>query len=1604
MIDIWRLWHKTGLAVRKRRSAGWQSALAAEVLEVRALLSVNVLNFHNDIASTGANTNESALTPVDVVPNGRFGKLFTTNVDGQVYAQPLIDTGVTVTAGPNTTAGAAGVHDVVYLATEHDSLYAIDSSTGNVLWQRSFLNLSDALPGATAITSVPSGVLNSTDITPEVGITGTPVIDTANGVLYVVAKTAETVSGTVHYVQRLHAINLADGTDKVTPYLIGDTTGTNTNNTQIYVYGTGDGSVTDPYNGTGNAVVQFNALRENQRAALSFVNNTVYVEWASHGDNGPYHGWVVGWDVSQLSTQGLKLSGVFNTSPNGGLAGIWQGGGAMAFEADGSAFYLETGNGPASHAVPTLNANGFPTDGDYYDALIKVVADPTTSPTSQNQNGWGFKVADYFIPYNQGALDSADQDFGSGAPTLLPDSAGIPGHPHLLVAGGKEGKLYLIDRDNMGHFDPTGDHVLNAVPNGSGQNTPPGLIGGLLSAEAYFNGNLYVVSGYSNVAKEFTINANGTLTASSQTALTFGYLPGSPSISASGTTNGIVWITDRNTNELHAYDAGSLGTELWNSGMKANNADAVGAVMKFAAPTVANGEVFVGTADSLVVYGLQPPASSAPLAPTLGGVALSGTSVNLTWTDPTVEPNTASGYKIEESTDNVNFTQVTTAPAGSLSIALGGLAPQTTYYFRIRGFNSVDNSPYSNVVPITTTNQVALLDFSAGFGGSTSTLTYNGSAAINGAKLELTNGATYQAGSTFSTSPVDVTKFTSQFTFQLTAGASTADGFTFAIQGAGPTALGGYGGGLGYGTDGVNATARIATSVAVKFDLYSNAGEGVDSTGLYTNGADPTNIGSIDLTGTGIDLHSGDPIQANLTYDGTTLTVILTDTVTKATATQTYTVNIPSLVGGATAYVGFTGGTGGLTATQDILNWTFAPGAGQAPAAPTALGAQPASATSVALTWTNNATNQTGFKLDRATDAGFTQNLITQDLPATPNSFTDTATGLNPAGTYYYRIRATNTAGDSANSAPVSVTIPVAPPKPTNAAVTAVSTTEIDLSWTDNAGRTADGYLIERRIGTGAFTNYATLPALNATPPGTYTWSDTNLTPGTSYEYHILAFNVSGNNDFAGANATTLPLAPSGVVATSGVGGVILSWTPTTGAISYNIYRGTASGTETLLKNVTSPTYIDSSGVLGTKYFYTVTAVNNNVNHVPVLPAESLASTEVSATPLANAGFSAHIRFTRTTTSDPANYVADTGKIYGNRGNGLTYGWNAANTANAITRNSSTSPNALYDSFLQMQAASDPNAYWGIAVPNGTYLVHLIAGDPNAISSVYGINVGGTRSGTKITGGTLAISGTPTSAQHWFENTVTVTVTGGVLYVSNATGSKNNKIDTIDITSVIPAAGVNFGSGFAGATGLTLNGAAAINGANLRLTSGSANQTASAFTSSLVNIAAFTTSFNFQLTAGTNTADGFTFTIQGESATALGGFGGGLGYGKVTTGATIGKSLAIKFDLYNNSGEGSNSTGLYTNGAAPTNSGSIDLTSSGINLHSGDLMKVTLAYDGTTLTETILDTITGATFSRQYVVNIPSLVGSSFGFVGFTAGTGGNTVTTNITSWNYTSP
>ena len=1787
------------------------------------MLATDVLSFHNDVASNGVNATETQLTPANVKV-GSFGKLYGTAVDGQVYAQPLVQTAVTISSGPNTTPGSTGVHDVVFVATENDTLYALDAGIagGAVLWKRSLTDITagavGTVPGtninntlsATAIAPVPYGNVGTADISPVIGITGTPVIDAATGTLYVNAKTKETIGGVAHYVSRVHAISVADGTDRAVPYLVGDTSGTNTNNTQIYVYGSGDGAVTDPYNGTGRQVVQFNALRENQRASLSLVGKTLYVPWASHGDNGPYHGWVTAWDVSALTTTGFRLSGVLNTSPNGGLGGIWQGGGKLSFEADGSAFYFETGNGPSNAGAPVLNASGFPVDANYYESLVKAVPDAATSPTNQNANGWGIKVADYFIPYNQTALDGTDQDFGSGAPLVLPDSAGIPGHPHLIVAAGKQGKIYVVDRDNLGKFNAVDDNVLNAVPDGTGHKTPPVQLGGSVSTPSYFNGRLYWVSGFNSRALSYRINSDGTLTIMSSTGSTFfGYLPGSLSVSANGTSNGIVWVPDRNTNALRAFDSATLSTELWNSGQQP--ADAAGALVKFAAPTVANGKVYVGTTNGLVVYGLTPPPVLAPSAPVLAAQALSGTSVVLSWTDPTVSPNVATGYSIEQLINGV-YQQVTTAPAGATSISIGGLTSLTTYSFRVRGFNSLGNSAYSNVASVTTSDFVPVVDFSGGFAGSTAKLTYNGSAIINGTRARLTSGSTYQVGSVFTTSPVDVTRFRSSFQFQSPLGSNTADGFTFTIQGVGPTALGSFGGGLGYGPDGTNSPAAIGRSVAVKFDLANNSGEGSNSTGLYVNGTAPTGAGSIDLTASGVDLHSGNVFLVTLAYDTTKLSVTITDTVTGKSASQSYTVDIVANAG-ASAYVGFTAGTGAATAIQDVVNWTYSPNVPQAPAAPSGLGAVPASATSVALSWTNNATNQTGFVLDRAFDAGFTQGLVSQTLPATPNSFTDTLTGLAPGGTFYYRLRATNSAGSSANSNVASVTIPLAPAKPTDAAVTLVTTGEIDLTWTDNAGRTADGYRILRAVNHGAFDLYASLPSFNATPPSTYAWSDTGVQPATFYEYHIQAYNVAGYNDFTGTGTTTLTLAPTALAATAASNAVTLAWTAPAGAVASNVYRGTAPGAESLLTaNVAGTSYTDTTAVSGTRYYYVVTAVNGNIAPVasesarsnevtasalPAAPSglgavatsatgvalswtnndtnqtgfvldravdagftQGLVSQTLPATPnsftdtltgLAPGGtFYYRLRATNSAGSSASSNVASvtvplapakptnaavtlvtTGQV------GLTWTDNAGRTADgyrilravnhgafnlyaslpafsvtppstATWSDTGVQPATFYEYRIQAYNVSGSNDFTGTGTttltlaptalaataasnavtlawtaPAGAVASNVYRGTAPGAESLLTANVAGTSytdttavSGTRYYYVVTAVNGNiaPVASESARSNEVTALppansvptapVVSGVALSSTAVSlswtdatvapntASGYAIDQLvngtyqqvatapagataatvggltvqtgysfrirginvlgssvpsNVVSVTTANGVpaiDQSAGFAGSTTrLVFNGSTAVSGTRARLTaSGATYQSGSVFSFRPVDVTRFNTSFQFQTTAGSATADGFTFTIQGVGATALGSFGGGLGYGPDGTNskAAIGKSVAVKFDLASNAGEGSNSTGLSLNGAAPTVAGSVNLVGSGIDLHSGDVFQVAMGYDGTRLTVIITDTQTGRSATQSYAVDIVATAGST-AYVGFTGGTGVATATQEIVNWTF---
>ena len=624
-----------------------------EWLEPRlAPANVDVLSFHNDPSLSGANLQETVLTRANVNPT-QFGKLFSQPVDGYVYAEPLYKV--------NLTIPGMGTHNVAFVATEHDDVYAFDadSNTGanaNPLWYHSFLD------PANGITAVPSpSVVSNSDIVPEIGITGTPVIDGTTNTLYVVAKTQETRSGVPHYVQKLHALDITTGNERAAPYTIADTVqggpeGGWTNVTDISVNGVGDGA--------DGGVVRFNAARENNRPALQLVNGVVYVGWSSHSDFRPFHGWVIGFDAQTL--QPVK---VFNTSPNAGGNGLWQSGGAISADAQGN-LYFALGNGfPGPQGQDAFN----PALGNWSESVLKL------STTGQ------LTVADYFTPFEWRTLDSQDADLGSGGVMLLPNSVGSAAHPRLMVELGKSGKLYLIDRDNMGQnvAPPGPDRVVQVVTAGQA---------GVWGNPSFFQVNpttgIIYYHGSGDVLKGYFIS-NGHIDDTPAhimrgPASTFSNFPGTqPVISANGIANptnptdGIVWelqvdnfgggIFGGNRPVtgpafLRALDATNLNTVLYDSNPSGavGQRDFFGEPIKFTVPTVTNGHVLVGQALTFSVFGLFPTATTAPAARSnLAGVVQAGAQgpqIQLSWTNPPPNPGAdPTGIKILRSTDGTNF-------------------------------------------------------------------------------------------------------------------------------------------------------------------------------------------------------------------------------------------------------------------------------------------------------------------------------------------------------------------------------------------------------------------------------------------------------------------------------------------------------------------------------------------------------------------------------------------------------------------------------------------------------------------------------------------------------------------------------------------------------------------------------------------------------------------------------------------------------------------------------------------------------------------------------------------------------------------------------------
>jgi hypothetical protein len=504
---------------------------------------------HNDNSRDGQNTNETVLTTGNVNLR-QFGKLFSQPVDGLVYAQPLYV--------PAVNIPGQGVHNVIYVATEHDSVFAFDADTAGAapLWQTSLINPSQG------INTVPSSDVITAGceaVGPEIGITGTPVIDPANNTLYLLARTKEVSGGVTSYVQRMHAIDITTGAEQAdSPVVI-----------QASVPGNGEDSV--------NGSVAFDPFLQNSRVSLLLANGVVYIGWASLCDRQPYHGWVMGYDENTLA----QLS-VFNTSPNFAASGVWQGGGGITADATGN-LYLNTANGRFD--IPAGGA-------EWGDTVLKLEANSESD----------LEVADYFTPSNQYTDDMEDMDLGSAGPLLLPDQTSGPAH--LLISVGKDGTIYLVNRDNMGHFNP--------ASSSQDVETLTTALGEITNTPVYFNKQVYFWA-TSDYLKAFSLE-DGLL---SETPVSTGSLrtayPGAVlGVSANGSLNGIIWAveTDRwvkqgvGVSVLRAYDAANVSRELYNS-TQAGTRDEAGLAVRFAAPTVANGKVYIGTSSEIDVYGLR---------------------------------------------------------------------------------------------------------------------------------------------------------------------------------------------------------------------------------------------------------------------------------------------------------------------------------------------------------------------------------------------------------------------------------------------------------------------------------------------------------------------------------------------------------------------------------------------------------------------------------------------------------------------------------------------------------------------------------------------------------------------------------------------------------------------------------------------------------------------------------------------------------------------------------------------------------------------------------------------------------------------------------------
>jgi hypothetical protein len=941
-----------GKSQARRRRAGMSTKLGIEQLEPRCMLSVNVTTWHNDLTRQGLNTNETILTPANV-NSSTFGKLFSYAVAGQVYAEPLYVSNLAI---------AGGIRNVVFVATENNDVYAFDAVNNGVgggqLWH---VNLGPA--AATPNSYFGNRYGPYSDISPQVGITSTPVIDLATNTMYIDSFTNDAVG---QYSHHIWALDITTGSQKTAPVLVAAS-----------IQGNSVANV--------GGIISFDAKQQIQRAALTMLNGIVYVAYAGYADTDPYHGWILGFDASNLN-----LVKTFNVTPNAGTdghegeGGIWQSGAGLA--SDGTHLYVMTGNGDFD-----------PTVGDFGDSFLELTPDNSTQPA--NKNGYGLSITDYFTPYNEQTLADNDTDLGSAGPLLLPDQSGS--HSHEMLGAGKGGVIYLVDRDNLGRYNSSTDNVVQTVAT----NRAPG-------SPAYFNNTIYLHGYNSGVLKAFTL-ANGALSAAPVASGTAVYsFPGAtPAVSSYGNSaNGIVWETQYSTSNavLRAYNAvpnGSTLTTLYSSGT------AIGAGVKFTVPTVADGHVYVGSSGALNVFGLLSNPTTAPAAPTnftATASTLQGLQVQLSWTD---NANNENAFKIERSTDGISFTQLNIASVNATSYTDSAVVAGTTYTYRVQATNPVGDSNYSSTASATPMlpTPIALYQFDDGAG----TIAAD-SAGINTGVLVGTTKPAWVAGhagtGALSFSGNGVYNQTKQSAVQVSSNLVATLGTTSTLTAWVKTTQ--IGSNIHLQAPAITGVDQAGTTSDINWGTLNASGQiGIyvgDSGGVYSTS--PINDGqwhNVAIT------RAATTGQVQLYIDGVINNSGTLDAGTKAA--QFYLIgaltnrNSSGYVTGANY---FNGQLDEVRIYNRVLTAIEIAEIGQPPSAPMGLSASTVqdTASMLQLSWTNTSNVAQSIQVERKTDDNGTYDQIAT-VPGTETSYIDT--NLDDGTQYFYRVRATGSAGSS---------------------------------------------------------------------------------------------------------------------------------------------------------------------------------------------------------------------------------------------------------------------------------------------------------------------------------------------------------------------------------------------------------------------------------------------------------------------------------------------------------------------------------------------------------------------------------------------------------------